>query len=117
MRRQDYLRLYSQTRSLRDQASEAIQAPKDIIAGGLTPVERTTVKATGYGHWVGIYQRSRNGSDFYHTPFLVKSSRPITPAEAEQRAMDYLQTAPDEYDRVTLGVGFMGVEHFVPKQT
>lgn len=116
MRRQDFLRMYSQTVNSRAQVQDAMAAPKDQVAGGLDVPLRNTVNATGYGHWVGIHQRSRGESDYIFTPFLVKSREPMTPAAAEARALDFLQTAPDEYDRVTLGVVYMGAEQFQPMQ-
>ena len=116
MRRQDYLRLYSQTRSSREQTQVAIQLPKDVIPSADNIIRRDTERARGFGQWVAIYQRTRGQADFMSTPFLVKTNQPITPAEAEQRALAFLETAPDEYDRITLGVGYMGSEQFFPRQ-
>lgn len=116
MRRQDFLRLYSHTVNVRAQALEAMDAPKDEVAGGLTIPTRPTVTATGYGHWVGIHQRTRGESDYIFTPYLIKSNAPMTPAAAEARAIEFLQQAPDVYDRVTLGVVYMGAEEFQPTQ-
>lgn len=113
MRKQDFLRLYSQTVALRGHAALAMNYPKDQPPEQTIP--RNTVRARGYGQWVAIYQRTSNGSDFFHTPYLVKSSRPLTPAEAEAEALGYLELQPDEYDRVTLGVGYMGTEQFIPQ--
>lgn len=114
MRRQDFLRLFSFTLNSRARVLEGMNAPKDLVAGGMTVPERPTINATGYGHWVGIHQRTRGQSDYIFTPFLVKSNTPMTPAEAEQRALDYLAVAPDVYDRVTTGVSFMNIEQFTP---
>lgn len=116
MRRQDYLRLYSATRAVRAQTLEAMGAPKDEVAGGMAIPVRPTIQATGYGHWVGIHQRTRGQSDYIFTPFLVKSREPMTPAEAEARAMEFLDTSPDEYNRVLRGISYMGAERFEPMQ-
>lgn len=114
MRRQDFLRLYSHTISVRARALEAMQAPKDLPAGGMDIPVRPTINVTGYGHWVGIHQRTRGESDYIFTPYLVKANAPMTPADAEGRALEFLQQAPDMYDRVTLGVVYMGAEQFQP---
>lgn len=114
-RRQDFLRLYSQTSRLRGQAAEAIDAPKDVPGGGLRPVQRDTEQARGFGHWVAIFQRTSGTSDFISTPFLIKSATLLTPAEAEARALAYLEQEPDTYNRTTLGVTFTGVERFAPR--
>lgn len=114
MRRQDFLRMYSQTINSRSNVIDAMAAPKDQVAGGLDIPTRDTVNATGYGHWVGIHQRTVGESDYIFTPFLVKSREPMTPEQAEARAMDFLQTAPDEYNRTTMGVVYMGAERFSP---
>lgn len=116
MRRQDYLRLYSATRVVRGQTLAAMGAPKDIPAGGLDIPTRPTIQARGYGHWVGIHQRTRGQSDYIFTPFLVKSNQPLTPAEAEARAETYLDTSPDEYNRIVTGISYMGSELFQPMQ-
>lgn len=113
-RRQDFLRLYSETRTARANAVQAMQAPKDQLPGADEIVHRTTINARGYGQWVMIYQRTSGQSDFMQQPFLVKSSQPITPAEAERRALDFLTDDDNTYNRVTLGVGYVGTEQFHP---
>lgn len=114
MRRQDFLRLYSETVGLRGQATAAISAPKNVPHGGLVPQQRGSRYAEpgSYGYWVGVYQRTIGTSDYLHTPFLVKSNEPMTPEQAEQQVLDWLQQEPDQYNRTTLGVGFLGVEQF-----
>lgn len=114
MRRQDYLRIYSETLATRGNALRALSQPKDRVPASDEIVNRSTVNARGYGQWVAIYQRTSGQNDFMHVPFLVKTNEPITPAEAEARAMDYLNQQPDAYDRVTIGVGYLGTEKFNP---
>lgn len=116
MRRQDYLRLYSETVAIRGQAATAMGRPKNTVPAADEIISRSTVNARGYGQWVAIYQRTSGTGDFYHTPFLIKTNEPITPEEAEARALAYLDQQPDEYNRVTLGVGYMGTERFNPMQ-
>lgn len=113
IRRQDYLRLYSETAAARGAAVQGMYAPRDQLPERIT--QRGTIRARGYGSWVSIYQRTRGQSDLIHTPFLIKSSEPITPAEAEARALDYLNQEPDAYNRVTLGVGYLHTEEFTPR--
>lgn len=112
IRRQDFLRIYSQTLAARARVPEMLRAPKDTIPSDIQP--RDTVHARGYGSWVLIMQRTRAGSDFFAQPWLIKSRQPITPAEAEQRALAYLQTEPDQYNRTTLGVTFLNAERYTP---
>lgn len=116
MRRQDFLRLYSQTRALRGQATEAMVAPKDVPFGGLSPEVRNTQRARGFGYWAQVFQRSRAGDAFMSTPFLVKTTEALTPAEVEARVAGFLSDSENTYDRVTLGIGFVGVELFNPAQ-
>lgn len=117
MRRQDFLRLYSETRDVRADVADAMDRPKDVVPSGSDIIERTTEYATGYGTWVSIYQRTRGMDDLIHTPFLIKTAEPITPAEAEQRAQWFLeQEEPDVYNRITLGVAYTGTNRFVRRQ-
>lgn len=115
IRRQDFLRLYGETRALRSTARTAIGLPKDQLPDVKDIVNRGTVNARGYGQWVMVHQRTSGTSDFFSTPFLIKSGQPLTPEEAEQRALGYLDQQPDAYNRVTIGVGYVGTEHFQPK--
>ena len=112
MRKQDFLRLYSQTVNVREGVREAMNAPRDLRPSN--PEKRGTINARGYGTWVGIHQRTSGQSDYIFTPFLIKSNTPITPEEAEQRAMDYLDQQPDEYNRVLISVGYLNSEQFIP---
>lgn len=114
MRRQDFLRLYSQTRNLRGQAEQLLDAPKNIINGGVNPEPRDTISVKGYGYWVAVYQRTVGQQDFMSTPYLVKSHEQLTPAEAERRVGSFLVESEDVYNRTVLGVGLVGVEQFNP---
>lgn len=117
MRRQDFLRLYSETLAVRDDVAEAMDRPKNVVPSADAIKERTTEYATGYGTWVSIYQRTRGQNDLIHTPFLIKTNTPISPAEAEQRALWFLeQEEPDVYNRITLGVTYTGTNLFTPRQ-
>jgi len=112
MRKQDFLRLYSQTVNVREGVREAMNAPRNTRPSAVE--KRGTINARGYGTWVGIHQRTQGQSDYIFTPFLIKSNVPITPEEAEQRAQQYLDEQPDEYNRVTIAVGYLNTEQFIP---
>jgi hypothetical protein len=112
MRKQDFLRLYSETVNVRDSVRDSMNNSRDTVPSVIQ--RRGTITARGYGTWVGIHQRTTGQSDYIFTPFLIKSSVPITPEEAEQRAEAYLQNEPDEYNRVTLAVGYLTTEQFIP---
>jgi hypothetical protein len=105
--------LHSETLNLRGNAAEAIKAPKDQIPTTIAP--RGTEHVSGHGTWVSVYQRSSGETDLIHMPYLVKSHQPITPEEAEQQVVEYLQREPDKYNRVTLGIGYVGTEKFMPR--
>lgn len=112
MRKQDFLRLYSQTVNVREAVREQMNAPRQTVPSVVE--KRGTVNATGYGQWVGIHQRTSGQADYIFTPFLIKTAQPITPEEAEQRALAYLDEQPDEYNRTTIAVGYLSTEHFIP---
>lgn len=109
MRRQDFLRLYSEVLASNDRTQEAMDAPKDVVPSGPFPLRHTETAAPGYIQSVAIYQRTRGTDDLIQTPYMIKTARPITPQEAEQRAQWYLeQEEPDVYNRITLGVVYTG---------
>lgn len=109
MRRQDFLRLYSETRAMRADLAEAMDRPKNLVPSSDQINTRTSEYQTGFIQSVIIYQRTRGEQDLIETPFMIKTNRPITPGEAEQRAQWYLeQEEPDVYNRVTLGVAYTG---------
>jgi hypothetical protein len=112
MRKQDFLRLYSETVNVRESVRQNMHAPRKTVPSNIE--KRGTISARGYGTWVGIHQRTSGESDYIFTPFLIKSNAPITPEEAEQRAIDYLDQDPDVYNRVLIGVGYLNTEHFIP---
>jgi hypothetical protein len=112
IRRQDYSHLYQQTVNVRNSVRESMNAPRGSVPSVIET--RGTITARGYGTWVGIHQRTSGQSDYIFTPFLVKSAQPITPQEAEGRALAYLDEQPDVYNRVILGVGYLSTEHFIP---
>lgn len=115
MRKQDFLRLYSQTVNVRESVKQSMNAAPNTVPA--TIERRGTINARGYGQWVGIHQRTAGQSDYIFTPFLIKTAKPITPAEAEARALAYLDEQPDEYNRVIIAVGYLSTEHFIPGYT
>lgn len=114
MRRQDYLRLHSQTLAARARTAAAIRAPKTDLPSGEMISPRSTTKARGYGSWVMIYQRTKGETDLIETPWLIRSEELITPEEAERRAGNYIAQNPYEYDRVVLGIGYVGTDAYSP---
>ncbi len=115
MRRWDFLRIYSETRASRARVGDAMQQPKDQRPSADQIVQRTTINARGYGQWVMIYQRTSGQTDFMKSLFLIKTHAPITPGEAERRALDFLTDDENTYNRVTLGIGYVGTEQFNPQ--
>lgn len=116
IRNQDWYRLWNQTAALRNRAGDAMFQPKDRLPTHAEIIERDTIRAQGMGTWVSVFQRTRGEQDFISLPFLIKSRTPITPAEAEARALAWTESAPDFYNRVTLGVAYTGTERFNPSQ-
>lgn len=118
-RRTVFLQMYSEARMARQRIGQALNAPKDIPGGGLTPQQRTTQFATGYGNWVSIFHRPIGSAEVERFYYLAKSSQPLTPAEAEARARaDFEAAAQNEhgtvYRSVIEGVIFTGVEQYNP---
>lgn len=115
MRTYDFQRLYSTIGAVRGQAEQALNADKDIPGGGLTPVQWPTASEPGYGHWVQTYQIERDSGALTQSSMIIKSDEIITPEEAEQRALAFLSTNPDQYNRRTIGVTFSGLVEMVPR--
>ena len=112
MRKQDFLRLYSQTVNVRESVKVSQYAQRNAIPS--TIENRDTIRARGYGQWVGIHMRTAGQNDYIFQPYLVKTAEPITPERAEQVARDFVETQADEYNRVIIGVGYLSTERFIP---
>lgn len=113
VRRQDFLRIYSETLAARERDVAGMDRPKNTVPSADEIQTRTGVRARGYYTWVSIYQRTKGQDDLIHTPFAIRSNQPITPAEAEQRAMWWLENEePDVYNRMTLGVTYTHTDFF-----
>jgi hypothetical protein len=119
MDRTAFLRLYSQTRSLRANVQAAMNAPKDQPAGGLPAIPRDTVRATGYGNWATVYVREI-GSPYveplYH---LIRSQSPLTPQEVEDQVIAaFEEYVTDKHGTLqghfVEGVSYTGTELFTP---
>lgn len=117
MRMHDFQRLYTQTLVHRQDIVNAITRPVDRLPLGPEVNIRNTERATGYGTWVVLSQRTRGESDFIQTPYLIKSAQPITPQEAIDRVMQFAERDENNYNRVTLSVMYTGTERFIPKPT
>lgn len=116
-----FQQMYSQALAARAQIADALTAPKDQPGGGLTPVTRSTVRASGYGNWVSLFHRPVGSSEVERFYYLAKSNRPLTPMEAEAKAIEDFETAAQDehgtvYRSVIEGAIFTGVEQYIPTE-
>lgn len=114
IRRQDYLRLYSETRAARGTTGAAMAAPRDALPSPELINRRTTHHTTGYGSWVMVYQRPTGGGETFKQPWLIRSSELLTPAEAERRVGQFIAENPYNYGRTVTGIGYMGTDEYTP---
>lgn len=112
LRRQDYLRLYSETRTARGAAATAVSMPRDVLPSPEQINRRTYGAKTKYGSWVMIYQRAKGETDIIAQPWMIGSDELITPEEAERRAGAAIASNPYEYDRTLLGIGYIGTDQY-----
>lgn len=117
LRRQDYLRLYSETRGARGRAGLAVGADRQSLPSGDLLSQRTTERATGYGSWVMVYQRAKGETELIQQPWLIRSNELITPEEAERRVGEAIANNPYEYDRTLVGVGYIGTDVYTPRRS
>lgn len=113
LRRQDYLRLYGETRSARGTTAQAVSAPRDVLPSSELINRRSTVNKSGYGSWVMVYQRNKGETEIIKSPWLIRSNELLTPMEAERRAGEAIAQNPYEYDRTLVGVGYIGTDQYV----
>jgi hypothetical protein len=114
LRRQDYLRLYSETLNARGRVAAAVSAPKDLIPGRENITQRSKAGRQGYGTWVMVYQRTKGETDLIAQPWLLRSDELMTPQEAERQVGSYIANNPYEYDRVLIGIGYAGTDAYQP---
>ena len=118
-RRDVFLQMYASTLAARNRIGDAMQAPKDIPAGGLDIVQRPSVRATGYGNWSVIFSRPIGSSDLETLFYYQRSDEPLTPEEVEARAReDFEASATDvhgsQYRNTIEGIMFTGTELLIP---
>lgn len=116
MRRQDFLRLYSETVNARGRVSAAVAAPKTELPSRDIIAQRTKAGRGGYGSWVMVYQRTKGESDLVAEPWLLRSDELLTPEEAERRVGSAIAQNPYEYPRVVIGIGYVGTDEYNPPQ-
>lgn len=114
-----FLQMYSSTRAARSQIGEAMQSPKNLPGGGLTPVPRETVRASGFGNWAIVFARGIGQTEVERLFYFQRSNQPLTPQEIENLAReDFENSAADEHGsmfrNVIEGVVFTGVEELIP---
>jgi hypothetical protein len=112
LRRQDYLRLYSETRNARGRVPAAIAYPKNQLPDRTIIAPRTKAGRGGYGSWVMVYQRTSGETDLIGSPWLLRSDELMTPEEAERQVGTYIANNPYEYDRVVIGIGYVGTDAY-----
>ena len=115
LRRQDYLRLHSETLGARGRSGLAIGAPRNELPSQELQSPRTTERASGYGSWVMVYQRAKGETEIIQQPWLIRSNELITPEEAERRVGEAIAQNPYEYDRTLIGVGYVGTDVYIPR--
>lgn len=114
LRRQDYLRLYSETRTAIGRAAAAAAAPRDVLPSGELISDLSTFGKTGYVSWVNVYQRVPGETELIRTPWQIRSDELITPEEAERRAGQAIAQNPYDYERTLVGLGYAGTTRLVP---
>lgn len=114
IRRQDFLRLYSATRSAREATREAMAADRTSAPDQGIIREMPLSAEEGYGSWVMVYQRQTGGSEPFQQPWLLKSEELLTPEEAERRVGELIAQNPYDYGRTVTGVQYIGTDHYTP---
>ena len=115
LRREDFLRLYSETRAARGRSAAAAAHPKTELPTPELISPRTKTGRKGYGSWVMVYQRTKGERDLIAMPWLLRSDELLTPEDAESRVGVYIATNPYEYDRVVIGIGYVGTDRYGPE--
>lgn len=119
MRRNVFQEMYSSTVALRNRVPEAVTAQKDLPAGGMVPIPRPTVRASGYGNWASVFSRQIGSSVVETEYYFQRSDEPLTPEEIERRAQRDFEAATQtshgtKAGYVFLGTVYTGTEQLIP---
>lgn len=113
LRRDTFLRMYSQNRASRAQWEAAAAQPVDQPPE--TVKQRDTIRARGYGTWVEMVMRTVGTGELQYNRFLVKSHAPMTPQEAMDTANQVWQQNASQYPMTLVGMTYRGTEFYTPQ--
>lgn len=122
IQRSTFLQIYSQTVSMRAKVPDALTAPKDVIPGEHQIVDRTTVRARGYGNWAVVFSRQIGGSAVEMEFYLQRTDVPLTPEQLEQMAQADFEASTQQLHGTKrgymfLGASYTGTERMTPAET
>lgn len=118
VRRSVFLQMYSSTRVARGNVADAMNADKDIPAGGLDIPERPATVPSGYLNWGTAYTRPTGSSEIEVSFHPIRSTDPLTPGQVEELVMRQIEESAAQehgtFARYTVeGVAFTGTQRLV----
>lgn len=114
VRRSTFSQLFSEEIGVREQSKGGISADRFATPDATTFNQRTTVSARGYGQWVKVYYRNKGEDQLYDEPWLIKSSEPLTPYDAESQVGALIAQHEGEYDKVFVAAAYMTTDQYTP---
>lgn len=78
-----FSQIYSAVRSARENVGPALEAPKNVPAGGLTIPSRPATVASGFLNWGVSLSRQVGSREIDRNFHPFRSATPLTPAEVE----------------------------------
>jgi hypothetical protein len=118
IRTYDFQRLVGEVNATRAASGAWIAQPLDTVPGADAFVTHTGSAYSGYEYRVPIFYREpdEGGAVPGHTVFSIRVQEPITPAQAQQMALDYFDEGSDSElygGQEFLGFGTPGLHQFV----
>lgn len=113
--RDTFFQVYSGVRNTREQIPVAMNAPKDVVLGGLTPSERPSTVSGRYLYGTVAFTRPIGSPEVERSIHLIQSKQALTPQQVEDEVRRQIEESAMQshgtFTNYTIeGISFTGVE-------
>lgn len=113
--RSTFFQIYGGVRNTREQIPVAMNSPKDVVFGGLTPTQRPSTVSGRYLYGTVAFTRPIGSPEVERSIHLVQSKEALTPQQIEDEVRRQIEESATDshgtFANYTIeGISFTGVE-------